>query len=276
MLLKRVILIPFLTAGLVAPAYAQEANRSDVELSVGAATLVTPAFKGSDEYQLIAVPNISLNYKDRLFASVQEGLGYNLVNQNGWRAGPLLRYAFERKEDGSSTFRVAGDKSDALRGLGDVDGTFEAGGFLEYRYQEWSGKVELRQGINGHEGVIADVNANYTKNIAPALNISDRPVILSLGPRATFVSDDYNQAYYGVNAAQSAASGLSQYDAEGGLLSYGAGAATIIPITEKVSSTIFAGYDRLSGDAGDSPLVQERGSEDQATAGVSLSYKFGL
>lgn len=238
--------------------------------------LTAPAFKGSNDYQLLAIPTVGVHYKDKLFASVQEGLGYNLIHQNGWRAGPILRYAFERDEDGSSPFKIAGNKSNALHGLGDVDGTWEPGGFVEYTWNEWSGKAELRQGINGHEGLIGDLSANYTKNIAPALNVSDRPVILSLGPRATLVSDDYNQAYFGVDAGQSARSGLQPYSPDGGLLSYGAGAVTIVPITQTVSTTLFVSYERLSGDAADSPLVQERGSENQGVAGVALTYKFGL
>ena len=34
------------------------------------------------------------------------------------------------------------------------------------------------------------------------------------------------------------------------------------------------GYDRLEGDAADNPLVQLRGSEDQASIGVFVSYRF--
>ncbi len=33
-------------------------------------------------------------------------------------------------------------------------------------------------------------------------------------------------------------------------------------------------YSRLTGDAGDSPIVESRGSKDQVTAGLGLSYQF--
>jgi len=36
---------------------------------------------------------------------------------------------------------------------------------------------------------------------------------------------------------------------------------------------LVAGYDRLTGDAADNPLVQLRGSEDQASLGIFLSYR---
>jgi outer membrane protein len=97
----------------------------------------------------------------------------------------------------------------------------------------------------------------------------------SAGPRARFVGDAYNEAYFGVNAAQAAASGLPVYDVSGGLYSYGAGASVIAPLSSDRSwALVFvAGYDRLTGDAGDSPLVQQRGDDDQASIGLFIARR---
>ncbi|MDZ4786674.1 MAG: MipA/OmpV family protein [bacterium] len=247
----------------------------DLEINVGAGAIYTPAFLGSKDYQLSAVPNLSVKYKDQFFASVQDGIGYNLIRSNGWRIGPVVKYAMQRKENGNNPFRIVGNKTDALRGLGDVDGTMELGGFAEYRWREWSAKADVRQGVNGHQGFVTDLNANYTKAVPSAFWKEGSPLILSVGPRATLVDSDYNQTYFGVNASQSARSGLSQYKAEGGLLSYGIGALAILPITDTMTATWIAGYERVAGDGGDSPLVQQRGSEDQAIVGMFFSYAFG-
>jgi outer membrane protein len=101
-------------------------------------------------------------------------------------------------------------------------------------------------------------------------------VIWSVGPRAKLVDDSYNSAYFSVDAAQSVASGLPVFEAGGGLHSYGIGATAIIPLTtdNTWSAVVVAGYDRLEGDAADNPLVQLRGSEDQASIGVFVSYRF--
>ncbi len=262
---------------MASSAFAVDRNgppQRDLEINIGAGVMYAPDFLGSKDYQLYAFPNLSVKYKDQFFASVQDGIGYNVIRSNGWRIGPVAKYAMQRREDGNNPFRVAGDKTNALRGLGDVDGTLELGGFAEYRWREWSAKVEARQGVNGHEGFVTDLNANYTKAVSSVFWKEGSPLIVSVGPRATLVDNNYNQTYFGVNASQSARSGLSQYKAEGGLLSYGIGAAAILPITDTITATWIAGYDRIAGDAGDSPLAQQRGSENQAKVGVFLSYTF--
>ena len=79
-----------------------------------------------------------------------------------------------------------------------------------------------------------------------------------------------------MTAEQSVRSGLRPYRADGGLLSAGIGASALLPLTDRISGMLLAGYDRLAGDAARSPLVEERGSRNQATVGLGLTYKFGL
>ncbi len=264
---------------MASPAFAADRNgppQRDLEINIGAGAMYAPDFPGSKDYQLSVLPNLSVKYKDQFFASAPEGIGYNVIRSNGWRIGPVAKYAMQRQENGNNPFRVAGDKTNALRGLGNVDGTLELGGFAEYKWSDWSAKVEARQGVNGHEGFVTDLNVKYTKSVPSVFGKEGSPLIVSVGPRATLVDSNYNQAYFGVTASQSARSGLAQYKAEGGLLSYGIGAAVIYPITGTNLTAIWlAGYDRMAGDAGDSPLVQQRGSENQAKVAVFLSYTFG-
>lgn len=260
------------------PVFAVDRNgppQKDLKISIGAGAMYAPDFLGSKEHQLYALPYLSVKYKDQFFASVPEGIGYNIIRSNGWRMGPVAKYAMQRQENGNNIFRIAGNKSNELRGLGDVDGTLELGGFAEYTCREWSAKAEARQGVNGHAGFVADLNANYTKVFHSFFQKEGSPLIVSVGPRTTLVDSNYNQTYFGVTASQSARSGLSQYKAAGGLFSYGIGAAAILPITHTNLTVIWlAGYDRMAGDAGNSPLVQQRGSENQAKAVVFLIYTF--
>ncbi|MFT6212560.1 MAG: outer membrane protein [Alphaproteobacteria bacterium] len=272
--MKKIFQLSLMTLLLMSEGFTQDNLSDGWHLSVGAGALYTPAFTGSDQYQLSTVPSIRVRYGNAFFASVEQGIGYNAIRKNGWKIGPIGRYQFSRREgDGGNPFRISGDNITALDGLGDVDGTFELGGFAAYSQREFSLRAEVRQGLNGHEGMIGDFNANLNVPIFNVpFNQTQRPTILAFGPRATMVDSNYNQAYFGVNAVQSANSGLRQYNAKAGLLSYGLGATLIIPITDRVTSTIFTGYDRLTGDAGDAPLVQNRGSQNQAVAGAFLSY----
>ena len=253
-------------------AHAERSVNEGWNISIGAGMLYSPAFLGADEYQLAVLPSIRVQYDESFYASVEEGVRYNIINKNGFRAGPIMRYMFPREEEnGGNPFVVSGEEITGLQGLGDIDGTIELGGFAEYNTREFNLRGELRQGINGHQGMIADISANM--NIPLIMNFKNkRPLILSLGPRATFVDGDYNQTYLGVDDKQSLASGLKRYDAGSGLQSYGLGAVSIIPVADRVTSTLFVNYNRLAEDAARSPIVRERGSEDQFTAGLFFSY----
>lgn len=76
------------------------------------------------------------------------------------------------------------------------------------------------------------------------------PVIrVSAGPRATFASKDYFKTYYGVDAQESAASGLSEYNPGGGFKSAGFGGAINWKATDKIDTSLFGEYTRLQGPA---------------------------
>lgn len=243
-------------------AAAQQPPEQDWAFTVGVAGFYAPEFLGSKDYAFSAAPDLRVEYRDRFFASLFDGVGYNIVNTEGWRIGPIAKYAFGR------------DESDhvALRGLGDVDGTVELGGFAEYEFEPFSVKLEIRQGLGGHEGLLGEVGLSYSNSI----ETFGTPLSFSVGPRLSFGNDDYTNAFFGVTAAQSARSGLAQYKADSGLLSYGIAGSVMMPITDSVSAGAFAGYDRLGEEAADSPLVRQHGSENQVIIGLGLSYQFGF
>ena len=258
----------------LANALENQAPRSDWQFQIGVGTIYGPAFLGSDDYQLRAGPNVEVRYKDRLFLSVIDGAGFDLIKTATFRAGPVIKYQQQRRENGNSSFQIAGARTDALRGLGDVPDTAEAGGYLQYQAGAFSAKAEVRQGVGGHDGLIADLDARYTIRFT-ASPLAERPVIFSIGARATIVDDKYNQVYFGVTPEQSTSSGLARYDAGSGLLTYGVGAAFLVPVSGRLNAALLGGYDRLAGDGADSPLVRERGSRNQPTVGFGLIYRFG-
>lgn len=238
------------------------------QFSVSAGAVVAPHYLGDDEYQVSAFPNVTVRYKDLLFASI-DGVGINAINTNGFRAGPIAKYNFGRDDDGSNPLGLVDDTND-LVGLGDVDGTVELGGFIEYTIKQFTAKLEVRQGIGGHEGLIGKAELKYGDTFT-ALGM---PIFYSLGPEVAFADANYNSAFFDVNAAQSAASGLPTFNAGAGLNSVGLHGTIVMPVTEKISVIGFAGYDRLMGDVADSSLVRLRGSKDQGIAGILLNYTF--
>lgn len=241
-------------------------------VTVGAGAIFAPSFEGDDDYRLSALPNIQIAYGERFFASVQSGVGYRLVNQPSLRAGPILKVQFSREEDGKQPFAITGKNSTDLRGLGDVGTSAELGGFVEYDIGSLKLGLEARQAVTGHDGLVADLSANRSG----MAQIMGTNLIWSAGPRARFVDDNYRSAYFGVTSAQSTASGLSAFKATGGLHSVGISANLIMPLTADRSwvAVLIAGFDRLQGDAAESPLVRKRGNANQAAVGLFVSRQF--
>lgn len=84
------------------------------------------------------------------------------------------------------------------------------------------------------------------------------------------------QTYFGIDAGQSARTGLARYNAQGGILSYGVGGTVIRPLTTRSAITLFSSLENLGGEAGNSPLVEERGRRLQFMLGIGYSFRFGL
>ena len=238
--------------------------------SIGVGAIAMPSYLGDDDIQILAIPIFSVTYSDRFFASLFEGVGYNILKNDNWRVGIVGKLDFGRKEDGSNPFIVGGDETNDLEGLGDVDDTFELGGFVEFTVHPITMKVEARQGVGGHEGLIGEVKVEYKDRG----KIFQKPVYYAIGPEIKYADSSYHEAFFGVDARQSAASGLSRYTTDAGLLSYGVSGSIVVALTKHVSTLLFASVSQLGEEAADFSLVQERGSEQQGTIGLFINYRF--
>lgn len=234
-------------------------------LTIGAAPVLSPAWQGSRETSLSLFPDLRVAYRDVLFASVPDGIGWNAINRDGWKVGPLAKIRFGRDErNGGSPFLIAGG-SDALLGMGDVKAAGEVGGFVEKAFGPLRARGEVRKGFGGHDGVVADLSASYRARMGRMIG--------SVGPRATVASGAFMRTYFGIDAGQSARTGLTRYDADGGLLSYGLGGSVVRPIDRRQAITLFTSLERLGGPAADSPLVRERGRRAQFTLGLGYGFR---
>jgi outer membrane protein len=240
-------------------------------LTLGAAAVLAPAWQGSKDMAFSVFPDIRVNYGDTIFASVPEGLGWNALNRNVWKAGPIAKLRFGRNEDnGGSPFLVSGG-SDALRGLGDIAAAAELGVFVEKRLGitgQWRVRAEVRRGFGGHDGVLADGSIAYQGRLGRT--------IISVGPRASAASADFMHVYFGTDAVQSLRSELAQYRPGGGLLSYGFGGTLIRPLDQRSTITLFMGVDRLGSAAAHSPLIRLRGQKTQLSVGLGYGFRFSL
>lgn len=257
--------IPLAVAvSLLSATFAQAGEGSwisgDWYLTLGATGLVAPDFEGGKKYMFSAQPIISLGKvgPEARFTSRNDNISLGLIDDGSVRAGLTGKFIFSR------------DSKDELKGLDPVRWGGELGGFFEFYPLDWvRARAELRHGIRAHDGFVADIAADAFYDVTPTVRISG-------GPRVSFASSDYFDAYYGVNAREAAASGLSEYHPGGGVKSAGLGGAITWKVTEPMTASVFTEYSRLMGPAADSSLVQERGDRNQWTFGVSTTYRFNF
>ncbi|TAL37730.1 MAG: MipA/OmpV family protein [Spirochaetes bacterium] len=273
MRLKRIInfILLFSITSISASSDTPEKMDTDLNFIIGAGAVYRPVFTGSRYYELMLIPNISIDYKNRLFLSV-EGLRFHLIKGYGLSIGPVAKYDFGREESGDdllSIFRIAGEKQPDLKGLGSVNGTIELGVFSEYRYKLFTWKINLYQGVNGHKSSNGDTGLNYRGIIKLWA-----PIIYAMGPHAVFAGSKYNNTYYGIDETQSARSGLNPYHAESGFISFGFNCLVMYPAIDSTSFLFFGDYGRLSREIGNSPVIKKYGSKNQFTSGIMINYRF--
>lgn len=229
-------------------------------LTVGALGAATPDYEGSNDYRFLGAPLIDLRYRDIAFFSSRDGLGVSVVRIGGFNAGPLLRVRFGRDQD----------DNDALRGLGDVGATVEAGFFANYRINGFNFGIKGGQGLNGggHRGAEVRADASYNARLAERWRFS-------IGPSITWASDNYMDSFFGVNQTQSARSGYAVYNPGGGFKDVGLGGSVTWLITDQIALTGIAEVKELLNDAADSPIVNQAGSSTQGFVGLALAYRFG-
>jgi outer membrane scaffolding protein for murein synthesis (MipA/OmpV family) len=226
---------------------------SDWDVMVGAGAMYAPKFEGSDEFEIIPVPMVSATF-GRVTVD-PDGLTINVLESNG----------FEFTLNGGYEFGGGRKESDSrhLRGLGNIDAGGIVGGQVSYEMGPMEFYAKVDKTFGGSDGLLGQVGANVSHHL-------DR-FILSAGASATFADGKHMESYFGVNAAQSARSGLQRHDAGAGLKRFDVEASVTYMATENWFVLGQAGVGFLTGDAKDSPIVQDH---VQPSAMMLVGYKF--
>jgi outer membrane scaffolding protein for murein synthesis (MipA/OmpV family) len=226
-------------------------------VTIGALGAVRPAYEGSDAYVGSAVPVFDLRYRDIFFASVRDGIGVNVLREDWVTLAPVLRYRFGRDQDANR----------ALYGMGDIDGTFEAGILATFGTGPLRLRLEAAQGLNGggSEGFQTRADLTYGTVLGPRLFVAG-------GPNMTYGDRSFNQTYFGVSPQQSVRSGYQQFSAAAGLNSVGLSATANYRLWRGFSLTATGEVKQLLYDAADSPITRE---QTQAFFGLALAWRGG-
>jgi outer membrane scaffolding protein for murein synthesis (MipA/OmpV family) len=280
----KLLLIAAALGVIATPAFAQDAStatpplpdpndRSDtVTIGVGAAML--PDYEGSNDYRLIPAAAARGRIGGIAFFTRSTYLYVDLVPRGAGKieldAGPIVGVRFNR------TGKIKDDFVDALP---ERNKAIEVGGFvgltahgLTNPYDALSVRLDVVKDVaNGHESTIVSPTIDFGTPLS-------RTLYVGASLSADWVGGGYADTYYSITPADSLASGLRSFDADGGYKGWKAGLLANQSITGDLTHglSLFgtANYGRLAGDFKRSPIVADRGQASQWLAAIGLGYTF--
>lgn len=227
-----------------------------VELSVGAVRGTQSLFKGV-LLQSRTDPLIGIELaKGRWFASSLNGVGYLLADLPSLSVGVSANYMLGRKEGREARYH----------GLGDVAGSAAANGFFEWRPVKDAVTVygNVLTATRSQNGTLATLGATVGLPVTTKLSAF-------IDIYANWADTRYAQVYYGVNAAQSVASGYVTYTPKAGMLSSTPSVGLNYEWDNHWHVSGYVGATKLAGFAANSPMVANR---SQPVAAVLVTYKY--
>jgi outer membrane scaffolding protein for murein synthesis (MipA/OmpV family) len=224
----------------------------DWKVTAGFGAVYLPEYEGSDEFKVQPFPLLSAQFGERVFLDT-DGLKLDVWRQSGFRFAVTGGVDMGREED----------DSDYLRGLGDIDPGGVVGGLVSFETGPFEVYASLDKTIGGSEGL--------TGTIGTKASYRYERFIFSADVSGTWADDKHMESYFGINAAQSARSGLAEYEAGAGFKRLDLKASVTYMWTEHWMVTGAAGTGFLLGDAQDSPIVKD---DIQPFAMLGVGYRF--
>jgi outer membrane protein len=242
---------------------------SDFKVSLGLGPALRPSYEGDEDYEVRALPVVDISWRDRLFffwrdsfgEHYRRGFGAKLFSSRTFAAGPFLTYDPGREESASPH----------LAGAGNVDSAFEAGLFAEWYSERFRFSIDYKQSISGEEGHDGSL-LTFAGGVGGRVNDQ---FSVGVSAWATYASENYMIAYYGVNAQQSAATSLERpiFNPGTGFKDIAGDITFRFDWDENWHGLFIGQWQRLIGDAAASPLIVPD-SENQMFLGSVIGYRF--
>jgi outer membrane protein len=250
---------------LSAVAHAQQRIQVDVIPSfVGAGVGVTTEWMGAKESVTGIAPAGRVALEDNRFVEVYGTFfDANLLSSPHWELGPVAMYRFGRE----------GVSDPVVNLLPPIDGGFEAGVFVGWRYLQVEGiPYRVRVGVSLTTGVSGGATGAQLSPYVSLWVPLSHTVFVGLGGGFTWASKSFMQQTFGVSPQASAASGLPAYDAGAGVRQYYVWPAVVWKLSREWYVGAGGFLQRITGDGADSPIVTQRGDRNQVTAGLGVGY----
>lgn len=228
-------------------------SRFSGSVGIGIATLRD--YEGGGKTRGLGAPLLNIKASTRFgaFALNQQGLSWTPIDTGILRTGLLATYDIGRTDDRPSDANYR-PGSTYLRGMGNIDGTPELGGFIGWTFAKLAADLSVRHavGSQGHDGTLADISLSMPVYSGTALQLVAKP-------SATWADAQYTQTYFGVTVAQATSSRFPIYSAGSGIKSVQLDLTASYALTARWSAIAMMSYVSLVGDAADSPIVQNSG-----------------
>ncbi|HTC52275.1 MAG TPA: MipA/OmpV family protein [Steroidobacteraceae bacterium] len=226
----------------------------------GVAAEVQPAYEGARAYKVSGGPVVNIYYRDIVFFSTGEGLGYNFLRGDHYQIGVGLTYDLGRSQklDGAN-----------LNGMGDIKaapvGKLYGSWVLSKKFPMIL-RVAARQYIGGAQGAVGDASVYLP------LPGSSKTFVMFAGPSITLGTAHYLQTMYGVNAQQAMDSGHPEYDiTRAGTSTAGVGFSATKFIGKHLLINLDSAISQVRGTPARSPLIEQR---TQRVLALSFEYHF--
>ncbi|HVG52305.1 MAG TPA: MipA/OmpV family protein, partial [Xanthobacteraceae bacterium] len=131
------------------PAQAAPTRPYDVILEVGGGAAMRPAYEGAKDYKYNPTGLFTLHYLWLPgFGNVKSERDQT---REGFSFSPSFRYIYKRDVDDHPE----------LRGLKDVDASYELGGKIGYRWSMFQPWIAVRYGFGGYQGVVGETGLAF-------------------------------------------------------------------------------------------------------------------
>lgn len=222
-----------------------------VDLGLGA--IYSKDSYGDTGTENVIAPWVSVNYRDRFYLTPLDGLGWNVVKTDDFRAGVQLRPHFAPEDIEGLTLERPDFGADlAAYAFKRLPGNFVVGGRV------------ARDVTDVSEGT--EYYASVGRQQVTRIGLLNTSLYVRGG------DDKLADAYYGVSPAEAAVYGIEAYSPGGGLHGAGVSLFLVAPIGDKWGAGALVNYERRLGDVADSPLSQ---NDDAIRAGVFVARRFG-
>lgn len=211
---------------------------ADSRLLLGGTVIVRPAYPGADEHRAMVLPYVDYQHRNGFFVGTGSGIGYSFIHTPSTQVGLRLIPRFGRDQDDSP----------ALAGMGDIDPGVEASAYWTQRVTlGWTVGLNLRGSDLGAE---FDAGVRHDIQLGPATRMSATAFLTAADGRS-------QRTVFGVDAAQSVASGYPVYAPGSGLRNAQFALTFNHFFARRWVAVGGVGLGRLLGDAADSPIVRE-------------------